>query len=380
MPRDLLELVARHLELDEAPLLALADPARLEPRDALGLRDGPDLVALVVGRGRVEARERKRRRARGDGVRQERERRDEVNLVGAGEGEARRVSLVRREEIGRDARRDGEEALLTVRAPLDAVDGHTGATDLPLHGAPANCRLPQAHLAVLGARDDPHARRVEADAPHAHAVRVLVRHRTRRREGAQLLRRGQAREELARVLDVELGAAAQRARREVQVEAPVEALLDKVGVRGDVPQRRKLARHDLALLVLGLELVELALLLLGPQVLGGRVERLGVSRERHLGRGHVHRMRRQGHVVGVPQRVEPRLLRRARRTWPPWRDAASADRPHNLHDLLVLPLGGEEARLGLGSCREGHVHDLRREVGDGGRVAAGVARDVSEPV
>jgi len=100
VPRDLLELVARHLELDEAPLLALADPARLEPRDALGLRDGPDLVALFVGRGRVEARKRKRRRAGGDGVRQERERRDEVNLVGAGGGEGRRVSLVRRGEKG----------------------------------------------------------------------------------------------------------------------------------------------------------------------------------------------------------------------------------------------------------------------------------------
>jgi len=68
VPRDLLELVTGHLELDETTFLALADTSRLEPRDALGLSDGPDLVALVVGRRCVEAGERKGRGASGDGV------------------------------------------------------------------------------------------------------------------------------------------------------------------------------------------------------------------------------------------------------------------------------------------------------------------------
>lgn len=156
-------------------------------------------------------------------------------------------------------------------------------------------------------------------------------------EGTKVLRARQLGNEFARVLDVELGSSTKHTRGKVQVEATLETLLDKLGVGGDLTESRVLDRDDLTLLVLLLALVELLRLLLGPEVLLGRIVRLVVGRKGELGSGHVHRVRGRSLIRVGPESVVARLVldvrgggsRTARN------DATGTNGTDDLHDLLM---------------------------------------------
>lgn len=141
-------------------------------------------------------------------------------------------------------------------------------------------------------------------------------------------------DELRGILDVESRSAAEHARGEVEVEAPLEALLYELGVRRDVPERRMLLRHNLTLLVLLLALLELGLLLGRPEVLLGRVVRLVVTGKSEFRCGHVHGVRSGGGVGGGPEGVEGGLLEGRRGgSGAAGDDAAGTNCADDLHDL-----------------------------------------------
>ena len=169
-----------------------------------------------------------------------------------------------------------------------------------------------------------------------------------RRKRPQLPRRWQRRQQRLGV--VHLHTLTPDARGEVQVEAPLEAVLQRVIVARHMAQRRILGGQERQLAVLGVGGLPLGALVVAQQVLLRRVVRLDMRRQRQLGCRHMHRVISPRLVGIAPYRIEARLLapRRMRH------NAALPNRTHNLHNLLVLPFARHEAALGLRARRQRH--------------------------
>eukprot|EP00964_Phaeocystis_antarctica_P003746 scaffold2018_cov56-Phaeocystis_antarctica.AAC.2 len=233
--------------------------------------------------------------------------------------------------------------------------------------APAGGHLPKAHRAVDAAREQPLSRGADRERVDAAGVPPVLL-RVELGEGAQLGGLGQLRDQR---LGVDVEARALLARAEVEVEAALESLLDQRRVERHPPQRGEALRHKVERPVGGVHLLPGLLLLGRQQVLGRRVVRLGVARQRHLGRRQDGPLLDPLHglvpyevlVVGLALlllllAVDHALL-----------VLLGAHGHHEAHDLLRLPLGGQEG--GLGGRRVAQRVDAVRVV-EGDRLGEGV--------
>lgn len=241
-------------------------------------------------------------------------------------------------------RRDDEQSALArggevaragrFRRPRDVKDRrdlvHRLRRQPPGQGHATGAQLPETRSAVVRAREQPRAVGVDGQTADLDAGRVWERGRACGRKRPQLGRRGQLGRKLFGIVDGQPGPATPRTRREIEIEAALEPLVNEVGVAGNAPQRRMLGRHKAELAIFGLGFIPLAALFGGEEVLGRRVVGLGMRRRRQLGRRHVHRAGLARRVRIGPELVEPRAGRGRRLVR---HDTPGADRPDNLHDL-----------------------------------------------
>lgn len=170
------------------------------------------------------------------------------------------------------------------------------------------------------------------------------------------------------ILGVDVEALLPGSGAEVQVQAPLETLVDVLVVRGNQAEGVKGARDEGWPVLLRQKLVA-GPLLLARQVLLRWVVGLVVSRQLGLGRrdvGEAVRGALRDCRVIAPEQVGLLVLLCLLVLVP--LEPPLAERPDQLDDLLLLPLGRHEAALGLWGGADRHLLPLRAEPVDVGLV------------
>mmetsp|Transcript_92852 Transcript_92852/g.199135 ORF Transcript_92852/g.199135 Transcript_92852/m.199135 type:complete len:507 (-) Transcript_92852:674-2194(-) len=244
-----------------------------------------------------------------------------------------------------------------------AVPGHSCGRrgELEASKGTASGHLPDAKRLIAGNRGEPLAGAVHSDAPHHPGV-PLVRDGDVRGERPQVLR---ARQLGQQALGIYVHAHPQRPRHEVEVQAPLEPLCDKFWIRRHPAERIHLLRHDAESPLRLVLFLPRLLLLLGKEVLAGRVVRLRMPGQRHL-----RRRQRGGALAAFRGIVGPEVphlrLRRWRRS-----DLPLPEQGHELLHPHALPLRRLESplrRMGTAQGMQGRLRivEFHEGVGFGG--------------
>mmetsp|Transcript_66385 Transcript_66385/g.163590 ORF Transcript_66385/g.163590 Transcript_66385/m.163590 type:complete len:424 (-) Transcript_66385:475-1746(-) len=247
------------------------------------------------------------------------------------------------EEHNVGSRRGGNDAEVGVWVPRHARDG---LPDVPHTQAAPRAHLPHAHGPILGARHQENSRGLDGDGVDpARVAQELDREGCG--EGPEVLGLGQLGQER---LGVNVHPLLHSAGAQIEVEAPLKTLVQDAGVVRDLSEGVVLAGEEVHRPVLHVLLEQLLLLLLGQEVLLGRVVRLGVARELWLGGGDGHGPTPLDVHFGVPQVVVVEL--RALLVLLGALQLARADQADVLNHGLGLVLRRHKTRLGLGPAEE----------------------------
>mmetsp|Transcript_34024 Transcript_34024/g.41961 ORF Transcript_34024/g.41961 Transcript_34024/m.41961 type:complete len:216 (-) Transcript_34024:1102-1749(-) len=175
-------------------------------------------------------------------------------------------------ELGRDqvnfvAIGDGQETGVHDWAPFDLVDDF--ALQFVLAHDLARAGVPNDTVVILVGRGKVEA--VWADGNRTHRACVEIEFdRDLHREGFEVIWRGQLRDELAGVGQVDLFA--QESRAQVEIQTALEVLTNEILIERHFPERFKLLGHIIELAVLFVLLLPFLLLLVIVKELLGRVE------------------------------------------------------------------------------------------------------------